>query len=160
MTTMIEEARRLDRALNAARDPEEMKTLIGQRRLARAGMAFDHAMSAYEEANPVPDFPDRLTVLPAPIADRTVGPPAAVSEAWLESLRAEAIERNRASGRDLCRQCGTILGRDELTAYLHAGWCWTCSLSWFETRCLGPLVRALGCRQARRAMLGLVRRLK
>jgi hypothetical protein len=52
--TLIDMARDLDRALNAARDPREMRRLIGCRRLVRAAMSFGQAMAAYEAENPVP----------------------------------------------------------------------------------------------------------
>jgi hypothetical protein len=48
------EARDLDRKLNAATDPAEMRALITRRRLVRAGMAFDHAMQQFERSSPIP----------------------------------------------------------------------------------------------------------
>ena len=47
-------ARELDRRLNEARDPAEMRALITRRKLVRAGMEFEAALAAYERANPVP----------------------------------------------------------------------------------------------------------
>lgn len=47
------EARALDKALSAARDPREMASLISRRRLCRAGMAFERAMQQYERSAPV-----------------------------------------------------------------------------------------------------------
>jgi hypothetical protein len=60
----IEEARDLDRRLNAATDPAEMRALIARRRLVRRGMEFDAAMAEFERSNPVgpirDGFPSRL----------------------------------------------------------------------------------------------------
>jgi hypothetical protein len=47
------EAREIDRALNATRDPAEMRRLITRRRLVRAGLAFEAALAVYERRNPV-----------------------------------------------------------------------------------------------------------
>jgi hypothetical protein len=47
------EARDLDRRLNAATDPAEMKALISRRRLVRAACEFEHAMEQYERRHPV-----------------------------------------------------------------------------------------------------------
>jgi hypothetical protein len=47
------EARAIDRALNATRDPAEMRRLITRRRLVRAGLAFEAALEQYERRNPV-----------------------------------------------------------------------------------------------------------
>jgi hypothetical protein len=51
--SMIDRAREIDRRLNAARDPREMKAAITARRLIRAGMAFEHAMEQLERRSPV-----------------------------------------------------------------------------------------------------------
>jgi hypothetical protein len=47
------EAREIDRALNATRDPAEMRRLITRRRLVRAGLAFEAALQQFEERHPV-----------------------------------------------------------------------------------------------------------
>ncbi len=52
------EARDVDRRLNAATDPAEMRALIARRRLVRAGMTFEHAMEQYERRNPVAPIRD------------------------------------------------------------------------------------------------------
>jgi hypothetical protein len=58
------EARAIDRALNAARDPEAMKALISRRRLIRAGMTFEQSLEQYERNNPLPAvFTDRFPVV-------------------------------------------------------------------------------------------------
>jgi len=52
------EAREIDRALNAATDPGEMRRLITRRRLVRAGLDFEHAMQEFERDNPVRPVPE------------------------------------------------------------------------------------------------------
>jgi hypothetical protein len=52
------EARAIDRALNAARDPREMASLISRRRLVRARMAFEQAMEQFERDVPLPPIRD------------------------------------------------------------------------------------------------------
>lgn len=42
--TDYEESREIDRALNATRDPAEMRRLIGLRRLIRASLEFQHTI--------------------------------------------------------------------------------------------------------------------
>lgn len=79
-------------------------------------------------------------------------------DACRQYFHARAIERNRALGLPLCRQCGTITDPYE-GEYLHAGWCDTCSMTWLETRIIAPLVGALGQRGTRKALARLVRRL-
>lgn len=55
----LTEARAIDRAMNATRDPAEMRALITRRRLVRAGLAFEFAMERLERENPVPaEIPD------------------------------------------------------------------------------------------------------
>lgn len=55
----VDKAREIDRRLNASRDPAEMAELIRQRRLVRAGLDFEAAMRAFEQAHPTrPDLPD------------------------------------------------------------------------------------------------------
>jgi hypothetical protein len=49
----IHEVRDLDRRLNAATDPAEMRALISRRRLVRAGLDFDFALRQSEGRNPV-----------------------------------------------------------------------------------------------------------
>ncbi len=64
MQSATAEARELDRQLNAARDPAEMRRLITRRRLVRAGMDFDAAVKRLELELPVSPireaFPFRL----------------------------------------------------------------------------------------------------
>ena len=48
-----DQAREIDRRLNAARTFEEMRDAVHARRLVRAAMDFDHAMQQFEERNPV-----------------------------------------------------------------------------------------------------------
>jgi hypothetical protein len=56
-------ARAIDKALNAARDPAEMRRLITRRRLIRAGMTFEQSLAQYERSNPLPAvFTDRFPV--------------------------------------------------------------------------------------------------
>jgi hypothetical protein len=59
-----DQARAIDRRLNATRDPAEMRALITRRRLVRAGLEFEAALRQYEERNPVgpigDTFPFRL----------------------------------------------------------------------------------------------------
>jgi hypothetical protein len=61
-----DQARALDRELNATRDPQRMRELISRRRLVRAALSFDEAMRQYERDNPIPpaatreSFPYRL----------------------------------------------------------------------------------------------------
>ena len=47
-----DQARDIDRRLNAATDPDEMRRLIGQRRLVRAELEFQHAMQQYRREHP------------------------------------------------------------------------------------------------------------
>lgn len=62
MDTM-REARDLDRRLNAATDPAEMRDLIRQRRLVRAALQFEHAMEEFERANPVGPIGETLRLI-------------------------------------------------------------------------------------------------
>lgn len=48
-----DQARAIDRALNAATDPAEMRAFITRRRLVRAGLEFEAAIRQYGERNPV-----------------------------------------------------------------------------------------------------------
>jgi hypothetical protein len=57
----MQEVRDLDRRLNAATDPAEMKAPIGRRRLVRAGLEFDQAMRQFEERNPVGPLRDSFS---------------------------------------------------------------------------------------------------
>jgi hypothetical protein len=43
----------ISKALNATRDPVEMRRLLTRRKLVRAGLEFEAAIAAYERANPV-----------------------------------------------------------------------------------------------------------
>jgi hypothetical protein len=56
--TDVDQARDLDRRLNAATDPAEMRTLILRRRLVRAGMSFSAALQQFERDNPVGPLED------------------------------------------------------------------------------------------------------
>lgn len=58
-----DESRDLDRRLNAATDPAEMRALITRRKLVRAGLEFEQAMRRYERKNPVPAFVDRYPIV-------------------------------------------------------------------------------------------------
>lgn len=49
MTEAIAEAREIDRALNATRDPGTMRALITRRRLIRSGMAFERAIELIQD---------------------------------------------------------------------------------------------------------------
>ncbi len=49
----MQEIRDLDRRLNAATDPAEMKALITRRRLLRAGMDFAHAVDELAGPGPI-----------------------------------------------------------------------------------------------------------
>jgi hypothetical protein len=53
MSELRDESRALDRRLNAATDPAEMRALITRRRLVRAGLAFEQAMQHHEARHPV-----------------------------------------------------------------------------------------------------------
>lgn len=61
--TDLDEARDLDRALNATTDPGEMRTLISRRRLVRAALDFDQAMRDFEAENPVVLGPERFSIV-------------------------------------------------------------------------------------------------
>ena len=50
--TSYEEAREIDRRLNASPDPTEMRALITRRRLIRAGLAFEQAIEQVELDHP------------------------------------------------------------------------------------------------------------
>jgi hypothetical protein len=63
VTELYEESRDLDRRLNAATDPAEMRRLITRRKLNRAGLEFETALRQYERANPLPVVVDRLVVI-------------------------------------------------------------------------------------------------
>lgn len=93
--------------------------------------------------------------------DRPAGPPELTDGQDLEALRARVREhvraRNRAAGIPMCRRCGTPLHPrdDEL---VHVGWCYSDSSAWLEARIIDPLVKALGHRRARQALVRLVKR--
>lgn len=53
MNDPFAEAREIDRALNAATDPAEMRSLISRRRLVRAALDFDRAMELIEIDHPI-----------------------------------------------------------------------------------------------------------
>jgi hypothetical protein len=53
MTELYAESRDLDRRLNAATDPAEMRALITRRKLVRAGLSFERAIRQYERRHPV-----------------------------------------------------------------------------------------------------------
>jgi hypothetical protein len=52
--TLSDQARAIDRRLNAARTVDEMRDAVHARRLIRAALEFEHALTAYEHTNPVP----------------------------------------------------------------------------------------------------------
>ena len=54
----VDQARRIDRALNSTTDPAEMTRLITLRRGVRAAMDFEEAMRQFERENPVRPMPE------------------------------------------------------------------------------------------------------
>jgi hypothetical protein len=44
----------ISRALDATRDPAEMRALITRRKLVRAGAEFELAIARYERSSPIP----------------------------------------------------------------------------------------------------------
>jgi hypothetical protein len=63
MTELYAESRDLDRRLNAATDPAEMRRLITARKLNRAGLAFEQALQQYEERHPVGPVRESFTII-------------------------------------------------------------------------------------------------
>jgi hypothetical protein len=63
MTETYAEDLAIARALNATRDPAEMRALIARRKLVRAGLEFEQAVRQYEASNPVRPFVDRFDIV-------------------------------------------------------------------------------------------------
>jgi hypothetical protein len=63
MSELYAEDLAIGRALNATRDPAEMRSLITCRKLVRAGLEFEHVTRQYERRRPVPTIFDRPIVI-------------------------------------------------------------------------------------------------
>jgi hypothetical protein len=63
MRETIEQARRSDRTMDAARTPAELRDAVHDRRLVRARHDFEAAMRDFEERNPVPVLVDRFPIV-------------------------------------------------------------------------------------------------
>jgi hypothetical protein len=60
MRETIDQAREVDRQLDAATDPAEMKALIARRRMIRARMSLEFAVMEHERVNRPASEPFRL----------------------------------------------------------------------------------------------------
>jgi hypothetical protein len=110
-----------------------------------------------EDPGPIRSLWDRLTGRPDP-EPAIILPDVDDVEALSKWVRGRAL----ASGKDLCRRCGCVVGDEpgETCGLLDRRLCYACDVTWLEDEVLRPLVKRLRRRGTRRALRRLVRRAK